>query len=429
MTLQPNIPDSPHPRVLIIGAGFAGINLVKALRGKPFQVVLIDRNNYHLFMPLLYQVATAGLEPSSIAFPVRGIFREKGNFIFRMAEVEKINPGDNSVDTAIGTISYDYLVMGTGSISNYFGNKNFEQYGKGMKSLYEAVGIRNYGLRVFERVLLMDDEEQKKKALNIVIVGAGPTGVELAGAMAEFKKSILPKDYPELAPGLMNIYLIEASSRVLATMSEAASAHTKDFLTKMGVKILLDTKVNDYDGETVTLGNGDTIPTRSFIWSAGVMGNALPGLDPATVLRNGRIEVDAFNQVKGSPNIFAIGDIAQMGNDPRFPRGYPMLAQVAIQQGKNLAGNLVRLIHKQALIPFKYKDKGSMATIGRNKAVADIGRSHLHGFFAWMAWMGVHLLFLMGFRNKLIVFMNWVYSYFTYDRGTRIILKRHADGE
>jgi NADH dehydrogenase len=422
---QLNIPKSPLPRVVIIGAGFAGINLVKALRNKPFQVVLINQNNYHLFQPLLYQVATAGLEASSIAFPVRGIFKHGKNFIFRLAEVTAIHTDRQCLETSIGEISYDYLVIATGSTSNYFGNKHFEELGNGMKSLYEAVGLRNFGLRGLEHVLLLDDPEEKGKALSIVIVGGGPTGVELAGALAEFRKTIFPKDYPELDPGLMTIHLIEAAPRLLATMSPQASAHTTKFLTNMGVQIKVNTLVKDYDGERVYLDDGTQIPTRYFIWSAGVKGNVPGGLDPAALERSSRVSVNAFNQVKGLTNVFAIGDAAQMTTDARFPKGHPMLAQVAIQQGRNLGVNLLRLQKQQPLKPFMYRDKGTLATIGRNKAVADLGKFHLTGFFAWVIWLGVHLMALMGFRNKLVVFINWVYSYFTYDRGTRILLKRH----
>lgn len=423
--MQPNIPDSPLPRVVIIGAGFAGINLVKSLQKKPFQVVLVNQTNYHLFQPLLYQVATAGLEASSIAFPVRGIFTRKENFVFRLAEVLKINPGKQSIDTTIGEITFDYLVIATGSTSNFFGNEHFSHLSHGMKTLYEAVGLRNFGLLGLERASLFTSEKEKETALNIVIVGGGPTGVELAGALAEFRKTIFPKDYPELSPDLMSIHLIESAPRLLANMSEAASAHTLKYLTSMGVMVKLNTLAKDYDGNMATLSNGEQIPTRYFIWSAGVKGSSPEGLQQEVMERNGRIKVTAFNQVEGFTNIFAIGDVAQMTTDPKYPKGHPMLAQVAIQQGKNLGKNLYCLMENKPMTAFIYKDKGTMATIGRNKAVADINQLHITGFAAWIIWMVVHLMFLMGFRNKVIVFINWVYSYFTYDRGTRILLKRH----
>lgn len=423
--IQPNIPDSPLPRIVVIGAGFAGINLVRSLRKKPFQVVLINQTNYHLFQPLLYQVATAGLEASSIAFPIRGIFSHKENFFFRLAEVLEINPAAHSVLTTIGEISFDYLVIATGSTANFFGNENFAKLAHGMKTLYEAVGLRNFGLQGLERALLHTNEQDRETVLNIVIVGGGPTGVELAGALAEFRKTIFPKDYPELSPDMMSIYIIESAPRLLANMSETASAHTLQYLSSMGVTVKLNTLAKDYDGEVATLSTGETISTKYFIWSAGVRGYQPAGLPEAAVERNARIRVNEFNQVEGYQHIFAIGDVAQMTADPAYPKGHPMLAQVAIQQGKNLGGNLMALVDNHPIKAFRYKDKGTMATIGRNKAVADIRNTHITGFAAWLIWMVVHLMFLMGFRNKLIVFINWVYSYLTYDRGTRIILKRH----
>jgi len=422
---NPNIPDSPFPRVVIIGAGFGGINLVKALRKKPFQVVLINRNNYHFFQPLLYQVATAGLEPGSIAFPLRGLFKPKENFIFRVAEVKQINHDQNSIETTIGQIKYDNLVIATGSTSNYFGNQHIEDLALGMKSLYEAIGLRNFGLQELEHCLLLSTKQEKKELLNVVIAGGGPTGVELAGALAEFRKTIFSKDYPELSTDLMEIHLIEGNPRLLSNMSAKASAYTFKSLTKMGVSIRLNTKVNDYDGENAILSDGTTIVTKYFIWSAGVKGNIPPGLHAEMIEKNSRIRVNEFNQVHGLTNVFAIGDVAQMTTDARYPKGHPMLAQVAIQQGKKFGKNLMNIRNNKSLSPFIYWDKGSMATIGRNKAVADIGRIHVTGFFAWVIWLTIHLMFLMGFRNKLIVFINWMYSYFTYDRGARILLKRH----
>lgn len=427
MDKAPNIPESSNPRIIIIGGGFAGINLAKSLRHLPFQVVLIDKNNYHLFQPLLYQVATAGLEPSSIAFPIRGIFKKQHNLVFRMAEVLRVNAGLKQIETSIGAIAYDYLVIATGSTSNYFGNPHFESLSRGMKSLYEAVGIRNFSLKSYEDVLLLQQEEERKKALTTVIVGGGPTGVELAGALAEFRKTIFPEDYPEIPPESMQIYLIEAESRLLANMSPQASSSTEHFLRKLGVHVLLQTRVKDYDGETVTLENGSTIQAQTFVWSAGVKGFAVPGLPQEALLRNGRIRVNAYNQVESFQDIFAIGDVAQLEGDPGFPKGHPMLAQVAIQQGKLLARNLQALQNTRPLQPFRYKDKGTMATIGRNKAVVDLGPIHIHGFVAWMMWMGVHLLFLIGFRNKLVVLINWMYSYVTYERGSRILLKRQSN--
>lgn len=424
--IQPNIPETDRPRVVIVGGGFAGINLAKALKHAPVQVVLLDRNNYHLFQPLLYQVATAGLEPDSIAFPLRGIFKRQKNFHFRMAEVKSVNSADNILHTNIGDIKYQYLVIATGSNTNFFGNKVIEEHAIGMKSLIEAVQIRNYVLKQFEESLLMNDETAIRPKLNFVMVGGGPTGVELAGAFAELRKYILPKDYPELPLHLMNIYLIEAGPKVLASMSEKSSQKTLEGLEFLGVKVLTGVAVKDYDGHTLTLSNGETIVTQSLLWSAGVKGFPIKGIPEDIILPNGRVIVDGVNRMQGSSNIFVIGDIAQQVTDERFPKGYPMVAQVAMQQGKQLGKNIANELKGKPLQPFKYIDLGSMATIGRNRAVAEFSGIRLSGYIAWIAWMIVHLLNLMGFRNKLVVFINWFYRYFTYDRGTRIIIKRGA---
>lgn len=424
--IQPNIPDTDRPRVVIVGGGFGGINLAKALRHAPVQVVLLDRNNYHLFQPLLYQVATAGLEPDSIAFPLRSIFKKQKNIHFRMAEVKGVNAADNILHTNIGDIPYNYLVIATGSNTNFFGNKLIEEHAIGMKSLIEAVQIRNYVLKQFEESLLMKEETDIRPKLNFVMVGGGPTGVELAGAFAELRKYILPKDYPELPLHLMNIYLVEAGPRALASMSEASSEKTLQGLEFLGVKVLTNTVVKDYDGHTLTLSTGETIVTQSLLWAAGVKGFPIKGIPEDIILPNGRVMVDEVNRMKGASNIFLIGDIAQQVTDDRFPKGYPMVAQVAMQQGKQLGKNIVNELKGRALQPFKYTDLGSMATIGRNRAVAEFSGIRLSGYIAWIAWMIVHLLNLMGFRNKLVVFINWFYRYFTYDRGTRIIIKRGA---
>ncbi|MCK7559953.1 NAD(P)/FAD-dependent oxidoreductase [Chitinophaga sedimenti] len=400
--------------------------LAKSLRKAPVQVVLLDRNNYHLFQPLLYQVATAGLEPDSIAFPLRGIFKRQKNFHFRMAEVESVNAAANILETNIGPIQYDHLVLATGSNTNFFGNKEIEQHAIGMKSLIEAVQIRNYVLKQFEESLLMTDEALIRPKLSFVMVGGGPTGVELAGAFAELREYILPKDYPELPVHMMEVYLIEAGPRLLAAMSEKSSRKTEEGLRKLGVKVMTNTAVKNYDGTVLTLGNGETLRSQSLLWSAGVKGVPVGGLAPDTMIPNGRIIVNEFNQVQGLQNVYAIGDAAQLANDERFPKGYPMVAQVASQQGKNLGHNIIRQIKGKAMQPFKYKDLGSMATIGRHRAVAEFLGLKLGGYFAWIVWMIVHLLNLMGFRNKMVVFINWAYRYLTYDRGTRIIIKRGA---
>jgi NADH dehydrogenase len=427
--IQPNVPEIGLPRVVIVGGGFGGINLAKQLKGAPVQVVLLDRNNYHLFQPLLYQVSTAGLETDSIAFPLRGIFKHQQNFYFRMAEVTGVRPAENILETGIGELHYDYLVFATGSTTNYFGNKAIEEHAIGMKSLIEAVQIRNYVIKQFEESLLLNDPEEIQAKLNFVMVGGGPTGVELAGAFAELRKYIMPKDYPELPVSLMKIYLVEGSPRVLNGFSEQSSQKALDGLHKLGVNVILNTFVKEYDGETLTLSNGEKLQSKSLLWAAGVKGVPVNGIPADIIAPGSRITVNEFNQVKGYENIYAVGDIAQMTNDPeRFPKGYPMVAQVAIQQGVNVARN-IRLITKgqaSAIKPFKYKDLGSMATIGRNKAIAEFFGMKISGYFAWIVWMLVHLMSLLGFRNKLVVFTNWFYRYFTYDRGTRIIIKRGA---
>ncbi|MET3880859.1 NAD(P)/FAD-dependent oxidoreductase [Chitinophaga sp. OAE865] len=424
--IQPNIPETTQPRIVIVGGGFGGVNLAKQLKHAPVQVVLLDRNNYHLFQPLLYQVSTAGLEPDSIAFPLRGIFRKQQNLVFRMAEVTGIRSSENILETGIGEIHYDYLVFATGSNTNFFGNKDIEDNAIGMKSLIEAVQIRNYVVKQFEESLLLQNPEEIKPKLNFVMVGGGPTGVELAGAFAELRKYIMPKDYPTLPQSLMNVYLIEAGPKLLASFSETTSQKTLEALQEIGVRVLLNTGVKEYDGKTVTLSTGELIQTQSLLWSAGVKGIPVKGIPADIILPNGRILVNELNQVSGFNNIYAIGDIAQMTNDPRFPKGYPMVAQVAIQQGKNVANNLRLSLENKPMKGFYYKDLGSMATIGRNRAVAEFSGIRMSGYLAWLAWMIVHLMSLLGFRNKLVVFINWFYRYFTYERGTRIIIKRGA---
>ena len=424
--IQPNVPEAGVPRVVIVGGGFGGINLAKKLRNAPVQIVMLDRNNYHLFQPLLYQVSTAGLEADSIAFPLRGIFKNQKNFIFRMAEVTGLRATENILETGIGDLHYDYLVLATGSTTNFFGNKLIEEHAIGMKSLIEAVQIRNYVIKQFEESLLLKDEADIKPKLNFVMVGGGPTGVEMAGAFAELRKYIMPKDYPELPVSLMQVYLIEGSPRLLAGMSENSSEKALKALTELDVIVMRKTVVKEYDGKTLTLSTGEKIESQSLFWSAGVKGVPVDGIAKDIILPNGRIMVNNFNQVNGHTNVFAIGDIAQL-TDELHPKGFPMVAQVAIQQGANVASNIKKILKKETtLTPFKYNDLGSMATIGRNKAVAEFAGMKFYGYFAWLVWMAVHLMSLLGFRNKLVVFINWFYRYFTFERGTRIIIKRGA---
>lgn len=416
-----NIPKTNLKRVVIVGGGFAGLELAKRLKGAPYQVVLLDKNNYHTFQPLLYQVATAGLEPDSIAHPLRKIFRGRNQFFFRLAEVKEVQVDQKQVQTTIGDLHYDHLVIATGSGTNFFGNKEIEYYAMSMKNITEALDIRSLLLQHFESALLTDDLQERQALMNVLVVGGGPTGVELAGAIAELRKHVLPRDYPDLDIRQMHIHLIEASPRVLSGMSEQASEAAQGFLEKMGVQVWLDTAVSSFDGKRAVAGDHEFL-SKTMIWAAGVKGVPIPGLPEEAVLKNGRIAVNEFNQIKGSENIFVLGDLAQM-NSEENPKGHPMLAQVAMQQGDNLSKNLRHLAQGKTLTPFKYDDLGSMATVGRNKAVVDLPRYKFQGFFAWFVWMGVHVLQLIGFRNKLLVATNWAYNYFNYARDIRLIIR------
>jgi len=408
--------------VVIIGGGFGGLQLAKKLKNKPFQVVLIDRHNYHTFQPLLYQVATAGLEPDSIAYPIRKVFEGQQNFFFRMAEVEHIHTHLQSIETSQGDLNYDYLVIATGSKTNFFGNEEIASNGMGMKSVPEALDLRSLFLQNFEQALLASEVAERESLMNFVIVGGGPTGTELAGAMAELKNHILPNDYPDLDIRRMQIHLIEAAPRLLAAMSESSGKKAYDYLTGLGVHVWLDTLVQDYDGLTIKTSSGKELQSQFLIWAAGVQAAGIPGLPESSKGRGGRILVNEFNQVEGFTNVFAVGDVALMTTKD-FPNGHPMVAQPSIQQGRLLAKNLNRMIKNQNLKPFKYSDKGSLATIGRNKAVADLPGVHLGGILAWMIWMFVHLMALVGFRNKAVTFINWSWAYVQYDKGARLIIR------
>jgi len=423
MNLQ--LPESEHPRIVIVGGGFGGIELAKRLKNKPFQVVMLDKHNYHTFQPLLYQVATGGLEAESIAFPLRKIFKGQKNLTFRVTKVTNIDAEKNCLKTDIGDISYDYLVLATGSTSNFFGNKEIEQNSMPMKSIPEALDLRSLILQNFEKSLIETDVIKKHALLNFVVVGGGPTGVETSGAIAELKKHVIPNDYPEMDLNKINIYLVENSPELLGPMSPQAQVKSKEFLIKMGVQVMNQTRVLGYDGLTLTLQDKDPIMASTVIWSAGVKGELVAGLDRAEIVRGGRLKTDRQNLIVGYQNIYAIGDVASI-IDEETPNGHPGVAPVAIQQGHHLAKNLVKIIENKPLEPFKYFDKGSMATVGRNKAVVDIGKIRFQGVFAWFTWMFVHLMSLVGFRNKIIVFVNWLWSYFSYDRGTRLIIRTFA---
>ncbi|RDV13275.1 NAD(P)/FAD-dependent oxidoreductase [Pontibacter diazotrophicus] len=422
--LSLNIPDTTKPRVVIIGGGFGGINVAKKLKCEDFQIVLFDRQNYHGFWPLLYQVATAGLEPDAIAEPLRKMFGSDDyeDFHFRLVKVIGIDPVMKTVSTLVGNLPYDYLVVATGSKSNYFGNDQVKKYSFPLKQIPDALNLRSQFLQCFEQASMTNDPEIKQSLMNFVIVGGGPTGVELAGALAEMRKHILPTDYPGMNFNNMNIYLVEGMDRVLPPMSPQASAKTQQYLEELGIDIRLNTLVESYDGNIATLKGGEQIRAHTLIWAAGVAGAMIDGL-PEEAMERGRILVNQYNQVLGLNNIFAIGDIAFMKTD-EYPRGHPGVAQPAIQQGKLLAKNLPKLKRGRPMEPFKYYDKGSLAIVGRNRAVADLPNDrHMSGFFAWVVWLFVHIMFLVGFRNKLVVLSNWIYRFFTYERGTRLIIR------
>lgn len=418
-----NIPKSSFPRIVIIGGGFAGIALAKKLSKQEVQVVLLDKHNYHTFQPLLYQVSTGGLEPDSIAYPIRKVLQDFPNFYFRLAKVSEIDTKKNTIQSNIGVLKFDYLVVASGSKTNYFGNKSIEDNSMEMKTIPQSLNLRSLILENFEEALLTSDLNRRNALMSFVIVGAGPTGVELAGALAEIKKGILPKDYPDLDTRLAQINLVQSGDTILKTMSPNASKKAEDFLEKLGVNVWKNVRVTSYDGTTVTTDSDLTFESETVVWAAGVKGAAIKGLDAEQfVSRGNRILVNEFNQVKGIDNIFAIGDVAQMESEST-PHGHPMMAQPAIQQGKLLGDNILKLLDKKPMTPFVYKDRGSMATIGRNKAVVDLPNFKFQGVFAWFVWMFVHLFSLVGFRNRTVVFINWVYNYIRFDREARLIIR------
>ncbi|AWU45291.1 NAD(P)/FAD-dependent oxidoreductase [Blattabacterium punctulatus] len=421
-----NIPIKNNlKRVVIIGAGFAGLQVAKKLRRDKFQVVLIDKNNYHTFQPLLYQVATAGLEPDSIAHTIRTIIKKTKNFFFRLANVHFINIKEKKIHTNVGILFYDYLIIATGSITNYFGNKNIEFFSLPMKSIPEALNIRSLILQDFEYALLTKNSKEKEKLMTFVIVGGGPTGVELAGSLAEMKKYVLQNDYPDLNIQHMNIHLLQASSRLLDGMSEKSSKQAFKNLKELGVNIWLNCLVKDYDGEIVFMDKNRKIESFNFIWAAGVKGAIIKGFIKEDIMNGQRILVDNYLKTLKYPNIFAIGDIAYIIKNKYYPNGHPMIAQSAIQQGNWLAKNFnYFLLDNKLGPPFKYKNLGNMATICRNKAVCDFTYFKLKGFLAWIIWMLVHLIGLVGFRNKVIVLTNWIIQYFHYNKSVRIIIKK-----
>lgn len=415
-----NIPETVHPRIVVIGGGFAGLELIKSLKNKKLQVILLDKNNFHTFQPLLYQVATAGLEPDSIAFPIRKILKKHKNCFFRNTEVKRIDPEKYTVETTLGSLKYDHLVIATGSAANFFGNEKVKQNSMPMYNLSESLNLRTRILGSLEKAIVEESPERRQALMNFAIVGGGPTGVELAGALAELKKHVLQSDFPELDLKEMNIYLLEGADRVLPPMAEISSRKAEEFLEKLGVEVRLGTMVEEYDGKTVKTNKQD-FDAETLIWTAGVKGSGLAGIEKAEVEKTGRLLVDEFNCIKGHKDIYAVGDVALMETEA-YPKGHPMLAPVAMQQGEHLGLNISRMTEGKKPIPFRYKNGGTMATVGRNKAVVELPKYKTQGMLAWFIWMGVHLYSLIGTRNKMVTFINWVWNYFNYDRGERIII-------
>lgn len=419
-----NIQRNQKKRVVIVGGGLGGLRLAEDLYGSGMQVVLIDKNNFHQFPPLIYQIASAGIDPSSISFPFRQIFRKRKDFYFRMAEARMVDTEKKILQTSIGKIDYDYLVLAAGATTNFFGNKNIEEWAIPMKTVPEAMGLRNALLSNFERALTCATEEERQELLNVVIVGGGATGVEIAGALAEMRRYVIPYDYPDMDSSLMHIYLIEAGDRLLAGLSQESSQKAYEFLKSMGVDIQFGKMVTDYRDHKVIMKDGTEIPTRTFLWVSGIRANAMPGIDESHMGRGFRFKVDEYNRIPGLNDVYAIGDQCLQTSDAAYPNGHPQVAQVAIQQAKNLAKNL-KLINQgadsSALTAFHYKNLGSMATIGRNKAVVEIGKFRSQGFFAWVLWLVVHLRSILGVKNKMMVLLNWLWKYVSYNDSIRMI--------
>lgn len=422
-----NIPTTPLKRVVIVGGGFAGLELASRLLKSDYQVVIIDKNNFYQFQPLLYQVATAGLEPSSIVFPFRKVFQNHPRFHFRLAEVERVLVEDKRIRTNLGDIFFDYLVIASGATNNFFGNKEMEKNALPMKSISEALRLRNTIFQHFEDALTVDNKEEQNAFLTIAIVGGGPTGVELAGALAEMKRSILPKDYPELDFSKMRILLIQGDKKLLSAMSEVSGNKAEEYLQNMGVEVLCGRRVLNYDGTVIALDGDTKIATKLVIWAAGIIANSPAGFSEEVYSRGRRLRVNTFNQVVGHESIFAIGDVALMEGLENYPNGHPQMAQPAIQQGKQLAKNILRKDRNEAMEPFKYKELGSMATVGRNKAVVELPKTKFQGFFAWVLWLVVHLRSILGVKNKILVLFNWIWNYFTYNLSLRLIMRADTD--
>jgi len=422
--MQFNIPDSSFPRVVIVGGGFGGLTLARRLaKTKQFQVVLIDKNNYHQFQPLFYQVAMAGLEPSSISFPFRKAFQKDPQVFVRMAEVQGLRATEQEIDTNIGPLHYDHLILAMGADTNWYGKEQVKAHAIPMKSVSEALFLRNAIFEDYERAVTAKDYDDRQRFLDIVVVGGGATGVEVAGSLAEMKRHIISKDYRDLNRDEIHIHLIDGAPKLLNAMSAEASDKAEEFLRDLGVVIWLNTVVRDYDGHTVVMNDGRSIQSEKVIWAAGIVGNTLTGIPTESLVRGNRLLCDEFNAVKGLQNVYALGDIAQQSHEAKWPNGHPQVAQPAMQQGQLLAKNLLRLTQNKPLKAFKYLDLGSMATIGRHRAVADLPYWKTQGFMAWVMWLFIHLLYILGTKNKIFVFLNWVWNYITYDQSLRLVIK------
>ena len=416
-------------KIIVIGCGFGGLQFIKHLKKNRFDILLIDKVNHHQFQPLFYQVAASQIEPATISFPLRKIFQNRKDVRIRLATVERINNKEKMVETSIGSFPYDCLIIATGSKTNYFNNEQIEENTLSLKSSYKAMSIRNKTLMNFEKILYDEDNEA---LYNIVIVGGGATGVELSGAFAEMKKEVLPKDYPNILASKVNVYLFEGSNHTLSAMSSYAQKYSEKYLIKMGVIVKTGVFVKQYDGRVVTLSNGETINSANVIWSAGVKGNAIGGIPDDLLLPSGRIKVDRTNKVESLDGVYAIGDVAYMETE-KYPKGHPQLANVAIGQAKNLARNINKIAQgkEDKLKSYEYRNLGTMATVGRNKAVVDLPFVKFRGQFAWLVWMFLHLMLILSVRNKLVIFINWAYNYFTKNSSLRLILldeERDADG-
>lgn len=422
-----NLPETGQKRIVIVGAGFGGLALAKKLCSFDVQIVLIDKNNYHQFQPLFYQVAMAGLEPSSIAFPLRKLFHSQDNVHVRITKVNSVNTTEQQLQTEIGIVNYDYLVLAMGADTNYYGQKNIEEKAMGMKTISEAIYLRNKILGNFEEALSHPDPDVREGLMSVVVVGGGPTGVEVSGTLAEMRKMILPKDYPELDFRNMKIYLFQSSKGVLPSMSDEAGAKGLEYLTKLGVEVIIGERITDFDGKYAYTSKDRKVRTNNLVWAAGIKPNRIEGFPEAIYEKGGRIGVDPFNQVPSLPNVFAIGDLASMKSE-KYPYGHPQIAQPALQQGELLADNFKKLIQGSEMKPFEYKDLGSMATVGRHLAVVDLPFWRFQGAFAWYVWMFVHLMAILGVKNKLLIFINWLWNYITYDQSLRLIIRPMSKG-